>query len=154
MRGLLTVTLGLVLASSALAQEKKPAPAVRYGVSPDLDTYPQASAKQAVTSILKAVERKRIDYLLAHLAEPSFVDTKVQEFGGKFDELVRETTDHLNSDVKRTDEFRRFLKEGSVEESGTTATVTLKDVPSRQVTLRQIDGRWFMNNDVEAGTKK
>ena len=154
MRVLLTLTVGLLMATGALAQEKKAAPTARFGVSTDLETYPQASAKQASASILKALERKRIDYMLAHLAEPGFIDTKVQEFGGKFDELVREATEHLNNDAKRTDEFRRFLKEGVVEESGTTAKVTLKDVPSRQITLRQIDGRWFMNNDVEAERKK
>lgn len=154
MRGLLTATAGLLIVTGAVAQEKKAAPAARHGVSADLATYAQSSAKEAVASILKAVERKRIDYLLAHLAEPTFVDAKVQELGGKFDELVREVTDHFNNDPKRADEFKRFMKEGTVEEAGTTAKVTLKDAPSRQVTLRQIEGRWYMNNDVEADKKK
>jgi len=150
MRQLTAFAAGLVILSAAPAQEKKSAPLPRYGVAPDLDTYPQASAKQAVGSILKSLDRKRIDYLVAHLAEPGFVDEKVKAQLGNFDEVVREVTDHFNDDPKRTDEFRRFLKEGTLEESGTTAKVTLKDVPTRHITLRQIEGRWFMNNDVES----
>ena len=49
MRSLLACLLGLGLAGLAAAQEKKPAqPATRYGVSADLDTYPQSSAKEAL----------------------------------------------------------------------------------------------------------
>lgn len=154
MRIVVSLAVGLMLAGGVHAQEKKSAPVPRYGVSPDLETYPQTSAKQAVTSILKALDRKRIDYLLAHLAEPGFVDQKVAALGGRFDDLVREVTEHFNDDPKRADEFRRFLKEGAVEETGATAKITLKDVPSRQVTLRQIEGRWYMNNDVEVERKK
>jgi hypothetical protein len=154
MRTMTALTLGLLIVLVGAGQEKKPVPKARYGVAPDLETYPQATAKQALGSILKALDRKRIDYLMAHLAEPGFVDQKVQALGGRFDDFVREVTDHFNDDPKRTEEFRRFLREGAVDETGTTAKVTHKDVPTRQITLRQIEGRWYMNNDVEIERKK
>ena len=51
----------------------------------DLKTYPQATAKEALASVLKAVEAKRIDYLVAQLADPAYIDDRVQRlYGGKF----------------------------------------------------------------------
>src|SRR5947207_361812 len=99
MRSLLACLLGLGLAGLAAAQEKKPAqPATRYGVTADLNTYPQSSAKEALRSVAKALERKRVEYVLAHLTDPAFVDDKVDALGGKFDELVREVNTHMNDD--------------------------------------------------------
>jgi hypothetical protein len=148
--GLLATLLCFGLASIALAQEKKSAPpAPRFGITADLETYPQGSAKQALQSVAKALDRKRIEYILAHLSDPAFVNEQVEAFGGKFDALVQETTKHFADNPKQTQEFRKFLTQGEVAESGTSATVTLKDVPNRQVTLRQIEGRWFINNEIE-----
>ena len=148
MRGLLSGLLCVCLASMAAAQEKKPGPPpARFGITPDLETYPQGTAKQTLQSIAKALDRKRIEYVLAHLTDPSFVDEKVDSLGGKFDVLVQQTADHLNEDPKKTQLFRKFLTAGEVTESGTTAKVTHKDAPGRQVTLRQIEGRWFIQNE-------
>ena len=46
------------------------------------------------------------------------------------------------------------MKEGNVEETGTSAKATHKDFPNRQITLTQKDGRWFMNNENEGEKKK
>ena len=154
MRGLLSCLLGVGFVSVTMAQEKKPVqPPARFGITADLETYPQSTAKLALQSIAKAFDRKRVEYVLAHLTDPAFVDEQVDKLGGKFDTLVREVSDHLNDEPKRTQEFRKFLTQGEVTESGTGATVTLKDVPGRRVTLRQIEGRWFIMND-DAAEKK
>src|SRR5438552_17204398 len=59
-------------------------PAARYGIAPDLKTFPQATAKEALASVLKAVEAKRFDYLVAQLADPEFVDDRVKRlYAGK-----------------------------------------------------------------------
>ncbi|MFL5339623.1 MAG: hypothetical protein ACJ8F7_05585 [Gemmataceae bacterium] len=148
MRGLLSGLLCVCLVSVAATQEKKAGPPpVRFGIAPDLETYPQGTAKQTLLSIAKALDRKRVEYVLAHLTDPSFVDEKVDSVGGKFDVLVQQTADHLNEDPKKTQLFRKFLTQGEVTESGTTAKVTHKDAPGRQVTLRQIEGRWFIQNE-------
>ncbi|HLW68760.1 MAG TPA: hypothetical protein VKS79_25805 [Gemmataceae bacterium] len=140
--------------TAAWAQEKKAEPPPpRYGVKADLEAYPQGSAKEAMKSIATALERTRVDYILAHLTDPLFVDSRVKEFNGNFEGLVRDTEEHL-ADPKRRQEFVRFLKEGTVEESGTSAKVTLKDVPKKQMTLRQSGGRWFLDNESEADKPK
>jgi len=144
----------LAVAFFVSAQDKKAEnPPPRYGVQSDLETYPQGSAKQTLASIAEAVRRTRIDYVLAHLTDPAFVDAKVAQFGGKFDDLVRSVNEHLN-DPKHRQEFLRFLKEGTVEESGTTAKVTLKDVPKRQMSLRKSGERWFLDDENRAEPPK
>src|SRR5207245_5080159 len=92
MRGLLSCLLCVCLVSVAAAQEKKPGPPpARFGITADLETYSQGTAKQTLQSIAKALDRKRIEYVLAHLTDPSFVDEKVDSLGGKFDVLVQQT---------------------------------------------------------------
>jgi hypothetical protein len=152
----IAMALGLILTLTAgiSAQEKKTeAPPPRYGVEADLQTYKQGSAKETLASIAEAVRRTRIDYVVAQLTDPIFIDAKVTEFGGDFQKLVKEVEEHLN-DPKLRQEFVRFLKEGVVEESGTSAKVTLKDVPKRQMTLRKSGERWFLDNENEADKPK
>jgi hypothetical protein len=154
MRYVATLSWVLVLAIVVFAQDKKSEqPPPRFNIQADLQTYPQGSAKQTLASIAEAVRRTRIDYVLAHLTDPAFVDSKVTQFGGNFDALVREVEEHLK-DPKHSQEFHRFLKEGTVEESGTTAKVTLKDLPKRQMTLKKTGDRWFLDNENEAEPPK
>lgn len=119
----------------------------QYGVKPDLKSYPQSTAKEALTSILQAVEKKQHDYLLAHLADPDWVEKRVKSYGGKFDEVVEETKDRLTPlAVKR---LKRFLENGKWTVTGKEALVTYDKVPSRVVRFRQIDDRWFLQNDYD-----
>src|SRR5262245_61113248 len=65
---------------AAIAQDT-----ARYGISLDVKTYPQATAKEALASVLKAIDARKIDYLVAQLADPSFVDDRVKRvYAGKF----------------------------------------------------------------------
>jgi len=118
--------------------------AARYRVAADLKTYPQGTAKDAFAAVLKAIENKRIDYLLAQLADPDWVDGRVNVYEGGFDELVKETTAKLDPPaVKR---LGRFLKDGEFETLGSTAVVRLKGVKDRVVRLRRADGRWYLQS--------
>jgi uroporphyrinogen-III synthase len=144
MRVVVAVLVGLLGVAAVGAQEAKPAK--RYGVEPSLDVYPQGSPRETLASVLKAIEEKRIDYLLAHLADPQFVDKRVQTLGGKFEELVQETRVHLLDDPGAVKELRRFLHEGEWETAESTASARLKDVKDRRVFLRKIGPRWFLEN--------
>ncbi|HZT81960.1 MAG TPA: hypothetical protein VFA26_17170 [Gemmataceae bacterium] len=147
------VVLAVVMAP-ALAPGREP-PA-RYGVQPDLKTYPQATPKEALGSVLKAIDNKRPDYLLAQLADPEWVDRRVKGNGGRFEDLVAETRAKLLDDPAAARQLRRFLTEGEWEAGETAASVKLKDVSDRRVYLRKAGGRWFMENrrQPEAGPKK
>lgn len=170
----------LVIATVAgsLCAQPAPAPPPRYTIPSEIDIYPQDSPKQALASMAKAFDRKRVEYLLAHLVEPAFVDAKFpQYYRAKYGKLpeddrelppaqqaerikatletfVAEVNEHLAAHPKQALRLSRLLREGAVEEQGTGAKVTLKDAPESVLTLRQIDGRWFMINDMEGEKPK
>src|SRR5438477_356654 len=73
--------------------------------------YPQKTPAETIGSIVKAIDNKRIDYMLAQIAEPKFVDAQVAQYKalftkGKdeartflaFDRLVNETVEYFLSD--------------------------------------------------------
>lgn len=153
MKGILRMYRVLVLsivfggAGVVLAQESKEAPPSRYGIEANLRDYPQETPKETLASVLQAIERRRINYLLAHLADPTFVDKRVKEiYGGDFEELVRETTSKLADNPAAVKELERFLKEGEWEGGDTSASAKLKDIKDRQVYLRKIGRRWYLEN--------
>ena len=83
----------------------------RYGIAPDLKTYPQATAKETLASVIKAVEDKRVDYVVAQLADPAFVDDRVKRlYGGRFEQQVEDTRARL--DPLTIKQLQRFLKDG------------------------------------------
>jgi hypothetical protein len=136
----------LVCIVGVSAQEANTPPR-RYGIETNLRDYPQETPKETLASVLRALERGRINYLLAHLTDPAFVDKRVKEiYGGNFDELVRETTRKLSDNPAVVKELRRFLKEGEWEGGDNTASAKLKDVKERQVFFRKIGRRWYLEN--------
>ena len=151
MRLAVAFLVGVVFVAGALAQQSKDAkPARRYGIEPNLESYPQATPKEALASVLQAIDQNRVNYLLAQLADPDFVDRRVKALGGKFEELVRETTAKLADDPGAVKELRRFLKEGDWEERSDTASAQVKDLKDRRVFFRKIGGRWFFENRQKA----
>ena len=152
MRIVRVLLLTAVCLSPALAQDDKPMP--RHGVNPDLETYPQATPKETLASVLKAINAKRMDYLLAQLADPDFVDQSVKTADGKFDDLVQEATAKLSADPTAVKELLRFLKEGEWEASDTAAAAQLKDIKDRRVFMRKIDNRWFLQNQQKPSAEK
>lgn len=134
--------LTLTVLTMSLAQEKTD----RYGVALDGKAYPQATAKEALGSAVKAAEAKKVDYLVAQLADPTFVDDRVKRvYGGKFEEQVRDTSARL--DPFAVKQLKRFLDEGKWEETKEQATVTLDGVKDRRVRLLKKGERWYLAND-------
>ena len=142
MRLLLAAAVSACAVTSLSAQ----APAKRHGLDPDPKTFPQATAKETLASVLKALEMKRVDYLLAHLADPAFVDGRVKVSAGGFGDLVREGTDKLVNDPGAARLLQRLEKEGEWKTDGDSASVALKEGSDKSVTFRKADGRWVMRN--------
>lgn len=148
MRGIVGCLVAVVGLSGVLAQESKSTK--RFGVEVEQDLFAQDSPKHALESVLRAIERKRITYLMAQLADPRFVDERVKSYNGDFDALVNETTKKLRDDPASVKELYRFLKEGEWEGGDDTASVKLKDVKDRRVFMRKIGDRWFLENRMKA----
>jgi hypothetical protein len=144
MRKYVGVLLVPVLMSAAVCGQDKAPGGTRYGIAADQKTYPQGTAKEALASVLKAIESKRIDYLVAQLADPGFVDDRVKRlYGGRFEAQVEDTQGRLDSLTVKL--LQRFLKDGQWEQDKDRAAVRLKD-GERCVTFKKLDGRWFMEH--------
>jgi hypothetical protein len=138
MRTSIALWLGLVALAGAGAD------GTRYGVAVDLKTYPQATAREALMSVLKAVEAKRFGYLVAQLADPAFVDDRVKRlYGGRFEDQVEDTRARLDPSTVKL--LGRFLEDGEWKEEPDRVTVRLKDC-ERRLYFKNGRGRWFMEH--------
>src|SRR5437899_884723 len=156
MRKEFALLVSLILPALVEAQQDTDAtPPRRYGVLLNQQSYPQEDYKQALASVIKTIDRQRIDYLLAHLADPDFVDERVKEvYGGNFDELVKETTTKLKDNPMEAKLLERFLKEGDWDVKENTATARLKDVKDRQVFMKKAGKNWYLENRQKAESSK
>ena len=137
--------LGLAGAAGSFAAEGAAKPAARYGVEADLTTYPQDAPKDALSSVLKAADAGKFDYLAAQLADPAFIDERVKgQFGGHFDAQVRDV--HARLDAATLKQLHRFLDDGDWTVGDDEASVRLKGLADRAVFFRKIDGRWYMEH--------
>ena len=86
-----TLAVAVLLGAAGLAAFGQDAPLPpRYGVPANLDLFPQDSPKAALSSVVRAVERGRTDYLVAHLIDPAFVDARVADRARLLEKQVEE----------------------------------------------------------------
>ena len=152
---LVALTCPLALAAQDEAPSKL---AKRYGYTHEPSLYSQKTPQEAMQSIVKALDAKKIDYLLAHLADPKFVDERIAEYKAfqkgsdeaktilGFERLVRETVLHFQEDPVLLKELRQYLKDADWEVQEATAVGTLKTASPRRVFFRKLDERWFLEN--------
>jgi len=137
----MSVAVATLLTLTALSAE----PATRYGVAADLKAYPQATPQECLSSVLKAADDDRFDYLLAHLADPAFVDERVRVLhGGKFEAQVEDTRTRFDPPTRKL--LARFLKDGHFSIENDHAEVRLDDVKDRAVFFKKVDGRWRLEH--------
>ncbi|MGE3806961.1 MAG: hypothetical protein AB7K24_20045 [Gemmataceae bacterium] len=116
----------------------------RHGVSLSENDYPQKTPKECLDSVIKAIEMRKIDYLLAHLADPDFIDDRARTIG--FPEVVKEATAKLADDPGVIKELKRFAREGEWDKGEEATSVRLKDNKFRIIFLKKIKERWYMEN--------
>lgn len=138
MRRLTAILLALPL--FAVAQD-----AARYGVALDAKTYPQSTAKEAFTSALQAIDQKKFAYLVAHLADPTFVDARVKANGGDFAEQVRDTQTRLDPATVKL--LQRLAKDGTWTVGKMSAVLGGDNPRERVVRMTLKDGRWYLQHD-------
>jgi hypothetical protein len=164
MRFRVAIVAGLLLLAGMPVQAVPQKAAKRYGLDLDLEAYPQKTPQEALASVVKAIEGKHIDYLLAHLADPAFVDKKVKLFEMQIDpkvkkegretlafqRLVKITTEHYQEDPARLKELYRFAdtkaKKVQWKETEKAAVALLEDLPTRRVFMKKLGDRWYMED--------
>jgi hypothetical protein len=134
-----------LLTLAALLAVADNANSVRYGIAPVPVAFPQKTPQETLGSVLKAAEAKRFDYLAAQLADPVFIDDRVNRlYGGRFADQVEDTSARLDAPALTL--LHRFLKDGAWQIAEDKAVVMLKDVTDRTVSFRRAGGRWFMEH--------
>ncbi len=130
----------------------------RYSRDVEPAKYPQTSPDTALKSVVQAIDDRRIDYLMAQLADPAFVDKRVADYKGRFqgpeperttlafDRLVKETERYFQDDPGLVRELRRFAKDAEWKLEEPAAVGTVKGLSGRQVFMRKVQGRWFLQN--------
>jgi hypothetical protein len=151
-RGITALLVLLACGEIGSAQAQKEPPQRRYGVVVDLDKFPQASPKDTLASLVKAIDENRIDYVLAQLADPEFVDRRVQDYGGRFEEVVREAKGKLVDNPATRNRLKRYSRTGEWQEGESDASVGVKDGTDR-IFFRKIDNRWYMENRKKGESK-
>ncbi len=148
--------LGLFSYAQDAVKKKEPP---RFGFDVDEVTFPQKTPAEAMGSIVKAIDRRKIDYLLAQIADPLYVDYWVDQYNkgfmqgkeeGKrllaFERLVRETSTYYQNDPLILRDLRAFAKGAKWDEKDDLAIGSVETVPARKVYLRKFGDRWFLEN--------
>jgi hypothetical protein len=141
-----TVVISILLAAAPAFAQKAETAKPRFGVEADLDVYPQDTPKAALASVVKAIDGRRFAYLAAQLADPDEVDKRVTGLDGKFDRFVKLVTDRLTDDPETVRQLRRFAAEGEFNVNGDAASVSEKGITGKQVFLRKVGSRWFLED--------
>lgn len=144
MRFISTAILGAILATGLFAQDDKIPD--RFGVAANLDFYPQGSPKATLASIMKAIKNERLDYLVAHLMEPAYVDKRMKETRTTLAKMQAEIAAHLKQDSEFLNDLKAFSLTGEIVENDQTAVIKQKDINDRAIYMKRIGSRWYMEN--------
>jgi hypothetical protein len=85
---------------------------------------------------------KRIPHELEPFAKLVASESQVRGF----QRFVADIREKSNDDPGQLKDLRRFARDGTIEESGDTAKVSLRDIKDRAVYLKKIGQRWYVEN--------
>ena len=93
MRMLLAIGLMALTVVPAFAQdEPRVLPTVRFGINHLPENYPQTTPQEALTSLLRAIDRDRVEYAIAHLLDVDFVADELKQIASAYPAELRATT--------------------------------------------------------------
>ena len=92
--------LAIATSLQLAAQDGPPPPPPRFGIDLNLRFYPQANPKTTLSSVVKAIEKQKFDYLAAHLLDPKF-------FEGRVEDRAKQLVDGVNQEFRTLREAQR-----------------------------------------------
>ena len=126
----------------------------RLGVESDYEVFPQATPKELMASVAKAIKRERFDYLAAHLMDPAFVDARLDQTKGKLEDLGKEIQKKYKDQPEVVKDLLKVLTDGEQNDSGTSVVVRHKDVKNLQVYLKKAGEHWVIENRMKDEKEK
>lgn len=120
---------------------------LRYGIGRDLNAFPQDSPLTLKSSILKSLEAGRIDYLIAHLTDPKFIDPRIaKSFEGKLENQARETKAKLVG-TELGNQLKLILQGGQLTIKGNEAVIIHPKLGNGLIVrFLKIEKLWYMDN--------
>jgi hypothetical protein len=118
----------------------------RFGIPLDEASFPQNSPENLRKSLLNALNSDKIEYMLAHLADPSFIDKNVREVHeGDFAKQVAETREKLKKGLKSP--LESLLKEGKLNSSEKSASLKDPALKDFIISMKLENNKWYMENN-------
>ena len=118
----------------------------RFGIPLDEASFPQNSPENLRKSLLNALNSDKIEYMLAHLADPSFIDKNVREVHeGDFAKQVAETREKLKKGLKSP--LESLLKEGKLSASEKSASLKDSALNDFIISMKLENNKWYMENN-------
>ena len=118
----------------------------RFGIPLDEASFPQNSPENLRKSLLNALNSDKIEYMLAHLADPSFIDKNVREVHeGDFAKQVAETREKLKKGLKSP--LESLLKEGKLSASEKSASLKDSALKDFIISMKLENNKWYMENN-------
>jgi hypothetical protein len=115
----------------------------RFGIPLDEASFPQNSPENLRKSLLNALNSDKIEYMLAHLADPSFIDKNVREVHeGDFAKQVAETREKLKKGLKSP--LESLLKEGKLSASEKSASLKDSALNDFIISMKLENNKWYM----------
>jgi hypothetical protein len=79
----------------------------RFGVPPKVKAFPQDTAKKTTLSVIEAIEKGELSYLVAHLMDPGFVELRVADRAKQYEATVEVELSRLRDvQIRQPDQFR------------------------------------------------
>jgi hypothetical protein len=150
MRGHLWVVAVALASAPLFAQEggkKEPVPP-RFLLIHDGNLYPQDSPKAVLKSAVATIERDRVDYLAAHLLDPTFIDARISDSKIPIETIVKSIRDKHKDGPDLIKDMKKILEKGEFVETGAdAATASHPEIKDRKLYFKKIGTRWFIKNE-------
>ena len=135
-------TLGAFLLCVACATGQENPLNMRYDLPYNPDFYSQKTPKDALTSVILAIERKETQYLAAHLLDPTFIDERLKATQEYYERFAAEQLAKMGSEGSLTGAAlqARIRQKGTIYNFNNLSTLIQKklaDEPDNFKEMRQ-----------------
>lgn len=121
------------------------------GVALDAGKYPQDTPKKALTSILKALDKRDFEYWILHLIVPADSKRIIAKHGSLASATLMNADDkHKDRIQEQMQVIREMLKADKTTEGTTEGVKWIRYMDDEKVLQldQQPDGRWCMNTRI------